>query len=150
MVGLGSKNAPSGGLSGRLVYAIKVDDVLTLSDYDRLAQAKWLHRIPDLISRNLADRLGDCIHDFSTGTPRRRPGVHGPQNQPLNLCRINALVSRDFHYFGSRAIPLPSHLIGICHQTQDHRSDSNAPFVDPFIHWLRGLKLGPGQLLVLA
>lgn len=30
VAGLGSKNAPSGDLSGRLVYAMKVDEVMSL------------------------------------------------------------------------------------------------------------------------
>lgn len=147
VAGLGSKNASSGDLSGRLVYAMKVTDVVSQADYDHLANANWPHRIPDVVSRDLADRLGDCIYDFSTGTPpRQRPGVHGQQNVSVDLGGLNVLLSTDFYYFGSRAIPLPAHLIGICHQTQGHRSNSNTQFVDPFVYWLRSLKLGPGQL----
>jgi len=37
VAGLGSKNAPSGDLSGRLVYAMKVEEVIPLSEYDRRA-----------------------------------------------------------------------------------------------------------------
>lgn len=36
VVGLGSKNAPSGDLSGRMVYAMRVNQILSLRDYDRL------------------------------------------------------------------------------------------------------------------
>src|ERR1700690_2751209 len=45
--GLGSKNSPSGDLSGRLVYAMRVERVLTLKEYDRQARQKWPHRIPN-------------------------------------------------------------------------------------------------------
>lgn len=146
VAGLGSKNAPRGDLSGRLVYAMRVEEVMSLADYDRLAPSRWPGRIPDLLSRDLADRLGDCIYDYSAGTPRQRAGVHGPQNQTVDLSGVNVLISTDFYYFGSRAIPLPQHLMRICHQTQGHRSDLNAPHVDPFVYWLRGLGLGSGQL----
>jgi Nucleotide modification associated domain 2 len=147
VAGLGSKNAPSGDLSGRLVYAMKITEVLSLADYDRQAPDRWPHRIPNVISRDLSERLGDCIYDFSSGTqPRQRAGVHGQQNITADLSGLNVLLSTDFYYFGSRAIPLPQHLLGICHQTQGHRSDSNAEYVAPFLYWLRSLKLGPGQL----
>ncbi len=147
VAGVGSKNAPSGDLSGRIVYAMRVTDVVSLADYDRLAQANWPHKIPNPMSRDLADRLGDCIYDYSAGTPpRQRPGVHGKQNVSVDLGGHNVLLSTDFYYFGSRAIPLPSNLMGICHQTQGHRSNSNAQYVGPFVYWLRSLKLGVGQI----
>jgi hypothetical protein len=56
------------------------------------------------------------------------------------------LISRDFYYFGSRAIPLPNNLLPICHQTQGHKSKANAPYFERFVSWLRGLNLSPGQL----
>src|SRR5262245_28822887 len=80
IAGLGSKGAPSGDLSGRLVYAMRIEDVVTLEEYDRLAPANWPHRIPDTSSLALQDRLGDCIYDFSSGTPVQRPGVHNGGN----------------------------------------------------------------------
>jgi hypothetical protein len=129
VAGLGSKNAPSGDSSGRLVYAMRVEEVLLLEEYDRRAPTDWPHRIPDPDSADLSERLGDCIYDFSGGRPVQRPGVHGPMNVDTDLGGKNALVSRDFYYFGSRAIPLPNDLLPICHQTQSHKSDANAPFV---------------------
>ena len=38
IAGLGSKNSPSGDLSGRLVYAMRVEEVLTLREYDAHAR----------------------------------------------------------------------------------------------------------------
>jgi hypothetical protein len=106
----------------------------------------WPHRIPDARSADLSERLGDCIYDFSSGTPVQRPGVHGPENVATDLKGKNVLVSRDFYYFGSRAIPLPHDLLPICHQTQGHKSKANAPYVDKFVAWLRGLNLAVGQI----
>lgn len=37
IAGLGSKYAPSGDLSARLVYAMRVEEVLSLREYDRRA-----------------------------------------------------------------------------------------------------------------
>ena len=69
VIGLGSVNVPSGDLRGKLVYAMRVDQVLSLRDYDRLAPTYWPSRIPNLASPIVADRLGDCIYDFSNGVP---------------------------------------------------------------------------------
>jgi len=146
VAGLGSKSAPSGDLSGRLVYAMHVDEVMTLADYDRSAPSRWPHRIPNVNSADLSERLGDCIYDYSNGAPIQRSGVHGPANQDTDLSGQNVLISRHFYYFGSHAIRLPDHLLAICHQTQGHRSNSNEPHFGEFVRWLRDLQLTPGQL----
>jgi hypothetical protein len=143
---LGSKNAPSGDLTGCLVYAMRVDEVMSMANYDRQAKSRWPNRIPDVRSKDLGRRLGDCIYDFSTNPPRQRAGVHSADNQATDLRGENALVSQHFYYFGGKAPALPPHLEAICHQTQGHRSDSNAAFVQTFIDWLDSLKLAPGQL----
>jgi hypothetical protein len=146
VAGLGSKTAPSGDLSQRLVYAMLVDEVLSLEDYDKRAPTDWPHRIPNAGSADLSERLGDCIYDFSNGTPVQRPGVHGPINFDTDLGGKNVLVSRDFYYFGSRAIRLPNDLLPICHQTQGHKSKANAPYFERFVTWLRGKNLTRGQI----
>jgi hypothetical protein len=146
IAGLGSRNAPSGDLSGRLVYAMRVEEIVSLEEYDRHARVRWPHRIPNVRSADLSERLGDCIYDFSSGVPVQRPSVHGPANERTDLSGENALISRDFYYFGSRAIRLPDHLLPVCHQAQGHRSSSNSPYVDRFVAWLRSLEFEPGQL----
>jgi hypothetical protein len=146
IAGLGSRTAPSGDLTGRLVYAMRVEAVLSLEEYDRRAPADWPHRIPNARSADLSERLGDCIYDYSHGDPISRPGVHGPENRDTDLGGKNVLISRDLYYCGSRAIPLPDNLLPICHQTQGHKSKANAPYFERFVSWLRGLNLSPGQL----
>jgi len=47
VAGLGSKNAHCGDLSRRLVYAMHVDEVVSLEDYDKRALTDWPHRIPN-------------------------------------------------------------------------------------------------------
>jgi len=146
VAGLGSKKSPSGDLSGHLVYAMHVEEVLSLKEYDQQAPARWPHRVPNVHSADLSERLGDCIYDYSQRTPIQRPGVHPPENVTTDLSGQNVLISRDFYYFGSRAIRLPDHLLPICHQTRGHKSDSNAPYLDQFVSWLGGLNLMPGQM----
>lgn len=147
IVGVGSRNAPSGDLSGRVIYAMKVDEVVPLQDYDRRAPKDWRHKIPNVHSLDLASRLGDCIYDFSSGhRPAQRPGVHGPMNIKTDLSGKNALVSKDFYYFGGRAKPLPANLIHICPVTRGHRSHKNEPYRAAFENWIRNLNLNTGQL----
>jgi hypothetical protein len=146
IAGAGSRHAPTGDLSGHLVYAMRVDEVLSLAEYDQRCRQHWRHRIPNISSADLSERLGDCIYDFSRGEPIQRPSVHGPLNKAKDLSGQNALISRHFYYFGNRAIPLPPHLAEICHQTQGHRSDANAPFFEDFVRWLREGKRKTGQL----
>ena len=125
---------------------MRVEEVLSLRDYDHYAASRWPHRIPNPQSADLAERLGDCIYDYSSGKPVQREGVHGRDNQSTDLGGENVLISRDFYYFGRLAIGLPAYLLPICHQGQGHRSDSNAPYFDQFVAWLRKLRLAPGQL----
>lgn len=146
VAGLGSKNAPSGDLSGHLVYAMRVEKVLSLKEYDQQASSSWPHRIPNVRSADLSERLGDCIYDYSSGNAVQRPSVHGPDNVRTDLGGQNVLISHDFYYFGNRAILLPNYMLPICHQTQGHRSDSNAPFYEQFVSWLQSPNLTPGQV----
>jgi Nucleotide modification associated domain 2 len=148
VAGLGSKNAPGGrDLSRRLVYAMLVHEAITLKEYDRRAEQEWPHRIPIPTSRDLAERLGDCIYDYRSGAPpAQRLGVHGADNVEGDLSGVNVLIAYDFYYFGSSAIPLPKELLPICHQGQGHKSNANAPYVATFEHWIRGLGLGGGQI----
>jgi hypothetical protein len=125
---------------------MRVEDVLSLEDYDKQAPTKWPHRIPNAGSADLSERLGDCIYDFSKGEPVQRPGVHGPDNMKLDLGGKNARLSRHYYYFGSRAINIPDDLLPICHQTQGHKSSHNAPYFDLFVTWLHGLNFTCGQL----
>lgn len=96
----------------------------------------------------MSERLGDCIYDYSTGTPtpRQRPSVHGSLNEKTDLAGKNVLISRDFYYFGNNARELPKRLLPIRHQTQGHRSDSNADYFKMFVDWIYGLNLAKGQL----
>jgi hypothetical protein len=138
VVGLGSKNAPSGDLSKRIVYAMRVQKTMSLEDYDKTARRKWKHRIPKMDSPDIFRRLGDCIYDYSkSANPRQRRGVHGHNNKKTDLSGENALVSRDFYYFGRNAIKLPRKFHRICHQTQGHRSTSNDEYFARFERWIR-------------
>ncbi len=139
VAGLGSTNAPSGDLSGKLVYAMRVDEVLTMREYDEHSDQRWPFRVPDTNSLHLPDRLGDCIYDYSSGSPKLRSSVHGEENMKTDLGGEKVLISKEFYYFGHKAIRLPKSLTNICHQTQGHKSNSNSQYLEPFKTWIRSL-----------
>lgn len=146
VAGLGAKNAHNGqDLSGKLVYAMRVEEVISLEEYDRLAPTRWPHRIPNIGSKTVQERLGDCIYDYSSGAPIQRQGVHDNGNIKTDLSGLNVLISGDFYYFGSSAIQLRTSLLPICHQTQGHKSTFNAPYFDEFVEWIRSLAYAKGR-----
>ena len=139
--GFGSKNAPNGlDLSGRLVYAMKVTEVLSMRDYDVKCRASWQQRIPDIHSLELSRRLGDCIYDYSgsQSTPKQRLGVHGTGNIDRDLSGERVLVSTEFYYFGSNPIKVPNSLSTIVPLNQGHQRPKNQPHVSDFIQWING------------
>jgi hypothetical protein len=139
VAGLGSKER---GLNGKLVYAMLVHEAITLEAYDQRSEAEWPHRIP-VFTGDPADRLGDCIYQFRAGRPPyQRFGVHGRENIETDLGGENALIAKEFYYFGKDAISLPSALLPIIHQTQGHKSNANDPYVDTFQFWIRGHEIG--------
>jgi hypothetical protein len=145
VVGVGSAGARNGDLRGRVVYAMRVEEAITLAEYDRRAKDEWPHRIPNMSSKDPTARLGDCIYDYSVKPYKQRPGPHNALNIAKDLSGKYALVSRDFYYFGGKARPLPPMLRGICPPGQGHRSAKNEPLVAPFVVWIRSLGLKPGM-----
>lgn len=140
IIGTGSSAA---GLSGRLVYAMRVDEVVTMEEYDRRAGREWPHRIPDPKSPSHVHKSGDCIYDYSAAPwPRQRPGVHNEGNRLTDLGGKNVLISRHYTYFGSSAIELPTALEPLVHTTQGHKWKMNAPLFDHFRRWIDRLPRG--------
>lgn len=144
--------AASAGLSGHLVYAMRVDEAITLQEYDLRAPREWRHRLPDPSSRSRARRRGDCIYDYSAAPwPRQRPGVHNEDNRPVDLGGRNVLISRHYTYFGANAVALPAHLHPLVHSTQGHKWRMNASLFDAFVTWIERQPSGkhgePGHAL---
>ena len=139
VLGFGSKNSPIGDISSKLVYAMKVTDVMTLQDYDQFCRTKHKRKIPDLQSNDYRRWVGDCQYDYSKGLePKIRPGVHNELNRKRDLSGKNALLSDHFYYFGNKPITLPDNLKPIMHSTQGHKSTLNKPYIEIFVRWIEG------------
>jgi hypothetical protein len=142
IVGLGSARSPIGDISGQVVYAMRVTKRMTMSGYDTFCRAHLHGKIPKWRSKEFWKKVGDCIYDYSApGSPRIRPSVHDERNRRIDLGGKYALLSEHFYYFGNHPRPLPEHLRPIIHQTQGHKSRSNAQCADGFVAWIEGVGL---------
>lgn len=147
VAGFASVNAEH-GIGRKLIYAMKVTQKETMQDYDTLSRRMWPHRIPNVQSWHMPDRLGDSIYDFANlnayGLPAVRQGAHTEDHRPTDLGGRNVLISTHFYYFGSSAIELPKDLREICPVTQGHRSTLNSGHVEHFVDWIESVS-EPGQ-----
>lgn len=146
IVGTGPRWSKAGDLSGRLVYAMRVEEVLTMRDYDAWANTDSPKKIPDWNNTDARRRRGDAIYDFSSGQVKQRLSVHGPANMPTDLSGLHALVSRHFYYFGRNAVVIPHWLTPIIHQTQGEKYRSNDLLRSLFVKWLERLGYAPNKV----
>lgn len=143
VVGLGAKDSPIGDASGKVVYAMRITNKISMEEYDTFCKVNYPEKIPDWDSGDYTKRIGDCIYDFSDpSNPKIRKAVHNEKNMKTDLGGQHALLSTDFYYFGNKPEPLPDNLKGIIKQGQGHRSTSNDEYVEDFIKWIRKRKKG--------
>lgn len=143
VVGIGSM---SKGFEGRVVYAMKITQVIPLTSYEEFVLKYCPEKIPDISNADIRRRVGDCIYDYSSRIPKIRKSVHDESNRDTDLSGKNSLVSNDFYYFGNKPVPLPKNLLNITHPTQGHKSTANNPYVSEFETWIRGLAYKTGGL----
>jgi hypothetical protein len=126
-------------MSGKLVYAMKVTEKLTMRAYDEFTKMHLPEKIPNWTDPDKRRRLGDSLYDFSHGAPEQRQGVHRPSNAERDLSGEYALLSEHSCYFGDKAIDLPPDLRPVAQNRQGHRVTLNDPYVDSFVQWIEGL-----------
>jgi len=153
IVGTGSKYARLGNkrtrdMSGRVVYAMKVTEKMTMAKYDAYTMLELKEKVPAK-SRDYRRRVGDSIYDFSANPkkPIQRRGVHTTVHAATDLKGQYALLSTHFYYFGENAIPLKGKLRDIAQNRQGHRRKLNEPYVDDFISWIEGCGHQPGTIV---
>ena len=150
IVGTGSMNSPIGDIAGKVVYAMRVTQKMTMEEYDQFTRLKLPRKIPQMKSADPRRRFGDSIYDFAAPIPPIplfRPSVHGEGNRSTDLRGGFVLLSNHFFYFGDKPVALPNALSKIVKQGQGHKSLSNAPFVDDFVQWIHDLGYQPATLI---
>jgi hypothetical protein len=119
------------GLTGRLIYAMRVQQVLPFEVY-------W-HRYPSKrpSSRTGVSRRGDNIWHVRAGVWRGIPGaLHNQTHQARDLRGANALVAAEFYYFGRDAIVVPEAFASLLAVTQGHKNTYDDTLIARFWKWL--------------
>jgi hypothetical protein len=144
IVGTGSKLSPLGDTSGRMIYAMRVSEKLTMAEYDGRCIERLRAKIPDVHSPRLRDQVGDAIWHYESPDrpPTPRPGNHDEANRKTDLGGVYALLSDHFFYFGKSAPPLPGYLLGLVKQGPGHRAQANESLFKPFLSWISNRKPG--------
>lgn len=131
IVGTGSAATVSGL---KIVYAMRVDDVLPLDRYDR--DQRFLRKRPNMHGTP-RQHVGDNIYSRRRdGMWRQRVSRHSAKDMARDLRGENALVSRTFWYWGRNAITLPASLHGIVRRGPGHRSNIDEKTIKRLIGWL--------------
>jgi len=103
----------------KLVYAMKVSEVLSFATYYR--DPEYSQKIPNMRSDDYVFRVGDNFYQpLENGTFKqlwsRHSNPDGTENEmhkTRDLSGVHVLVGRDFYYFGSASIKLPASLEGL-------------------------------------
>ena len=137
IVGVGSVNVGGVDYSGRMVYAMKVTDVLTLKEYDQYCREKLPNKIPNLLSRTYARKVGDCLYHYSpSDVITQRDGVHEEGHMQTDLGGKHALLSKHFYYFGNSAPKIPPQFSVLIRQGRSHQAPKNESIKEKFVKWL--------------
>ena len=135
IIGTGSKNvADKGGkrkdYSGKLVFAMKVDKIMSLIEYNyecgkKNSKLKYKRPHYHLFKKDWRYKVGDCIYNYSgmiKGIPAVRKVIHMEQDKETDLSGKNSLLSNHFYYFGNSAVGiLDKQLIDLVKKEQGHK-----------------------------
>lgn len=147
VVGTGSKRY---GLNGKLVYAMKVTEILTYDQYWN--DPRFYQKRPNLRG-SLKQAYGDNIYHRNPKTGRwvqvdsHHSRAGGSPNQ-ANICRDtksqNVLVGTEFAYWGGDGPRIPGRFrrgggLDICCTLQGHKCIFPEEFVKEFITWIQSL-----------
>jgi hypothetical protein len=145
VIGTGSAE---NGLTGRLVYAMKVTEIISFEDY--FADERFQEKKPNLAG-SLKQAFGDNIYFRDrTGAWDQLDSHHSLQNGIPNPTNIRndtdpdrLLLSDHFAYFGMNALEIPKEIrfhdgVDICAQ-RHYRVNFKAEHAGQFVGWFEGL-----------
>jgi len=132
IVGTGSKVNVG---TDRLIYTMKVDEVLTLLDYGK--DPRFQKKIPSTAGKR---RKGDNIYYVNTyGVIVQRPhSMHSPKDMVHDLSGRNALISypNNFYYFGREA-PLIEEYSCLIKRGPGHKCNFPKESIASFLSWIQ-------------
>jgi len=130
------------GLSGRLIYAMRVRTVLPLQDYWKCYPSKR----PSF--ETPVKKRGDNIwHRDAFGNWRGIPeALHDERHRDRDLRGRNALISSEFYYFGRNAISIPSEFRLLIATARGHKNTYNSDLLNSFWKWIKRSAPKPGRI----
>lgn len=150
VIGTGSKAKPY-LLEGRLVYAMKVSEILDFDEY--WTDARFRSKRPYLRG-SLMQAFGDNIYhrDSDTGEWIQENSHHTFKDGSPNFKNVkrdtgsssNVLVSTDYVYWGGSGPTIPNEFrdfdgFDICHNFAGHKCRFPEGFVSSFAEWIYSL-----------
>jgi hypothetical protein len=136
VIGVGSTNVLGKSYEGKIVYAMKVTQKMTMEEYSEYCKNYLPEKIPDISHSNYERRVGDSIYTFDNGKEHLLPSVHIEANVGTDTGGKHSLLSDHFYYFGDKAIDIPNEYKSIIKQGQGHKSNANDLIKEEFIFWL--------------
>lgn len=130
VVGLAGANYPH---AGRLVYAMRVKEVLPLQDYWKDPRFDYRKPSPD----TPISQRGDNIWRQDSGGHWHLAdhAIHVREDLQRDIGGVNALISTEFFYFGREAIPLDefSEILAV---GRGHKNIHDPDLIERFWKWL--------------
>lgn len=118
--------------AGRLIYAMRVGEILSFDDY-------WM-RYPSKrpTQKSPLRQRGDNIwHTDSKGSWVGVLGaLHDDRHRERDLRGERVLISGAFYYFGSSAIAVPEEFQSLLATTQGHKNTTDTALIKQFWKWL--------------
>ena len=133
------------GLVGRLVYAMKVDEILDYSAY--WADPRFRHKKPNL-QGSLKQAYDDNIYHRDSETDRwiqenshhsQKDGTPNCANVAHDTQTANVLIGRDFVYWGRTGPQIPTEFACVC-ASRGHKSRLSKEFKESFLGWISSLE----------
>lgn len=146
VIGTGSK--PSGN-QGRLIYWMRVDDILT---FDQYWKDPRFQRKKPVMRGSLMQRYGDNIYHRKKGQTEftqedsfhsQQGGVPNEENLETDTGSTDrVLIGRDYAYWGGEGPLVPKSLAEFVHSTQGEKCRFPRERVNTFLDWLKDV---PGR-----
>jgi hypothetical protein len=148
IIGTGSKevvrsDGSTKDYSGKLVFAMKVSQVMSLKEYDRFCSqlnSPLKNKIPDKV-KDLRIQAGDCIYKYPIigENPLQRPGLHCSNDIQDDLKGDYSLLSTEFYYFGCNAITIPNTFDSLILNRKGYKKIEDQILITEFVDWLKSL-----------